>query len=214
MGTVVSLITTAGVEQSLLGTIHTLNADAQDFRTRVPEQVRWLARAAIAYETERSGCPQREVAMANHKHDWISERNFVRGCDPLRRELAPNGAERVSFEVELARHELTVSTQGRDAVVAISGAQMPLSSPPRATACGDIRVSVRMRAGLTDLPPPTFLFNILDGKKIQIGGTVANARAMILELLKTKYEVPVRVGMQEFLEDARQIRRTVDANFS
>jgi hypothetical protein len=78
VGDVTSLIFTAAVEKSLNGTtLQTLNADTNDLGTKsVPEQESWLARKAIAQDTERSGCVQREVALKNHRHNWITERNF------------------------------------------------------------------------------------------------------------------------------------------
>jgi hypothetical protein len=233
VGNVTSLIFTAAVEQSLNGPIlQTLNADAGDLGTKsVPKQVAWLAREAIERDTERSGCVQRKVALKNHRHDWITERDFLRGCDLLRRELVPTGDEHVSFEVEFSHHNMYIKTHGGDAVVALVGradavvesstagdrveeikcvSLVTMADKIQAAEYGYLYVCER---GLTELPSTT-LFNLLDGGKIQITATVKSVEAMNRKLLQAKYERPVLVGnADDFLDDCRKIREIVDNNF-
>ncbi|KAF8143785.1 hypothetical protein K438DRAFT_2104046 [Mycena galopus ATCC 62051] len=193
VGNVTSLIFTAAVEQSLNSTIlQTLDADTSDLGTKsVPEQVSWLARVAIARDTERSGCMQRKVALTNHRHDWITERDFLRGCDLLRRELAPTGTERASFEVEFSHH-------------------IKMHGGNTAAEYGYLYACER---GLTELPSTT-LFNLLDGGRIEIMATVKSVEAMNQKLLQAKYERPVLVGNDnDFLDNCRKIREIVDNNF-
>lgn len=229
---VTSLIFTAAVEQSLNGTIlQTLNADTSDLGTKsVPEQVSCLARMAIARDTEWSGCVQRKVALKNHRHDWITERVFLRGCDLLRRELAPTGKERVSFEVEFSHHNMHIKTHGGDAVVALVGradAVVESSTGDRveeikcvnlATMADKIQAAeygylYACEQGLTELPSTT-LFNLFDGGKIQITATVRSVEAMNRKLLQAKYKRPVLVGNDDdFLDDCSKIREIVDNNF-
>jgi hypothetical protein len=233
VGNVTSLIFTAAVEQSLNGPIlQTLNADAGDLGTKsVPKQVAWLAREAIERDTERSGCVQRKVALKNHRHDWITERDFLRGCDLLRRELVPTGDEHVSFEVEFSHHNMYIKTHGGDAVVALVGrADAVVESSTAGDRVEEIKcVSLVTMAdkiqaaeygylyacerGLTELPSTT-LFNLLDGGKIQITATVKSVEAMNRKLLQAKYERPVLVGNDDdFLDDCSKIREIVDNNF-
>ncbi|KAF7352038.1 P-loop containing nucleoside triphosphate hydrolase protein [Mycena venus] len=232
VGNVTSLIFTAAVEQSLNGTIlQTLNADINDLGTKsVPEQVSCLARAAIARDTERSGCVQRKVALKNHRHDWITERDFLRGCDLLRGELAPTGTERVSFEVEFSHHNMYIKTHGGDAVVALVGRVDAIVESSTGHRVVEIKcvnlvtMADKIQAaeygylyayerGLTELPSTT-LFNLLDGGKIQITATVKSVEAMNRKLLQAKYERPVLVGNDDdFLEDCSKIREIVDNNF-
>jgi hypothetical protein len=69
------------------------------------------------------------------------------------------------------------------------------------------------KQGLTTLPPTT-LFNILDGGKIQIEATVESVETMNRKLLQEKYERPVLAGNDEaFLRDCREIQKTVENNF-
>ncbi|KAJ6506817.1 P-loop containing nucleoside triphosphate hydrolase protein [Mycena sanguinolenta] len=237
---VTSLIFTAAVEQRLNpGTfLQTLNADTSDLGTKsVPDQVSWLARAAIAYDTERSGCVQRKVALKNHRHDWITERDFLRGCDLLRRELAPTGTEltptsteRVSFEVEFSHHNMYIKTHEGDAVVALVGRADAIVESSTGDRVVEIKcVNLVTRADIiqaaeygylyaceqdmTELPSTT-LFNLLNGEKIQIKATVKSVEAMNRKLLQAKYERPVLVGNDDdFLDNCSKIREIVDKNF-
>ncbi|KAF8142648.1 P-loop containing nucleoside triphosphate hydrolase protein [Mycena galopus ATCC 62051] len=232
VGNVTSLIFTAAVEQSLNGTIlQTLNADNSDLGTKsVPEQVSWLARMAIARDTERSGCVQRQVALENHRHDWITERDFLRGCKLLLKELAPTDTERVSFEVEFSHHNMHIKTHGGDAVVALVGRADAVVESSTGDRVEEIKcVSLVTMAdkiqaaeygylyacerGLTKLPSTT-LFNLLDGGKIQIKATVKSVEAMNRKLLQAKYGRPVLVGNDDgFLDECSKIREIVDNNF-
>ncbi|KAJ7089077.1 P-loop containing nucleoside triphosphate hydrolase protein [Mycena epipterygia] len=229
---VTSVIFTAAVEQSLNGTIlQTLNKDTSDLETKsVPEQVSWLAREAIARDTERSGCVQRKVALKNHRHDWITERDFLRGCDLLRQELTPPGTERVSFEVEFLHHNMYIKTHGGDAVVALVGradAVVESSTGDRVKEIKCVKLVTmadKIQAaeygylyacerGLTELPSTT-LFNLLDGEKIEIKATAKSVEAMNRKLLQAKYERPVLIGNDDdFLDDCSKIREIVDKNF-
>ncbi|KAJ6544513.1 P-loop containing nucleoside triphosphate hydrolase protein [Mycena capillaripes] len=232
VGDVTSLIFTAAVEQSLNGTtFQTLNAHAHDLETKsVPEQVSWLARAAIARDTERSGCVQRKVALKNHPHDWITKEDFRRGFDLLRRELAPPGTARVSFEVAFPRHNMFIKTHGGDAVVALVGRADAVVESPTGDRVEEIKcINIMTMAdkiqaaeygylyacqwGLTELPSTT-LFNLFNGGKIRIKATVERVEAMNRKLLQAKYGRPVLIGNKEaFLDDCRKIREIVDNNF-
>ncbi|KAJ7925536.1 P-loop containing nucleoside triphosphate hydrolase protein [Mycena leptocephala] len=210
VGNVTSLIFTAAVEQSLNGTIlQTLNDDTSDLGTMsVPEQVSWLARAAITHDTERSGTTGTTG----------SRRGFLRGCDLLRRELAPTGTERVSFEVEFSHHNMYIKTHGDDAVVAFFGRADAIVESSKGDRVEEIKcvtlvtMADKIQAaeygylyacerGLTELPSTT-LFNLLDGGKIHIKATVKSVEAMNRKLLQAKYERPVLVGNDDdFLDD-------------
>ncbi|KAJ7899440.1 P-loop containing nucleoside triphosphate hydrolase protein [Mycena leptocephala] len=227
VGNVTSLIFTAAVEQSLNNTTRqTLNVHTNDLGTKsVPEQMSWLARKAIAQDTERSGCVQREVALKNHRHDWITERDFLRGCDLLRQELAPPGTERVSFEVEFSHHKM----YGGDAVVELFGRADAIVESSTGNRVEEIKcvnlvtMADKIQAaeygylyackwGLTELPSTT-LFNLRDGGRIQIMATVKSMEAMNRKLLQAKYKRPVRGNDDDFLDDCSKIREMVDQNF-
>jgi hypothetical protein len=195
----------------------------------VPEQVSWLARAAITHDTERSGCVQRKVALKNHRHDWITERDFRRGCDLLRRELAPIGTERVSFEVEFSHHNMHIKTHEEDAVVTLFGRADAIIESSAGDRVEEIKcvnlvtMADKIQAaeygylyacerGLTELPSTT-LFNLLDGGKIHIKATVKSVEAMNRKPFQAKYERPVLVGNDDdFLDDCSKIREIVDNN--
>jgi hypothetical protein len=229
VGNVTSLIFIAAVEQNLKGTTRTLNAHAGDFPKSTTEQVSWLARAAIACYTERSGCVQREVALENHAHDWITEEDFRRGRDLLREELAPIGTEHVLFEVEFSRCQMPIKTHGGDAVVVLVGRAdavvksftgdrvegikcVNLVTMADIVQAAEYGYLYACKQGLTALPP-TILFNLHDGGKIQIEALVERVAAMNRKLLQEKYKRPVLVRDEAFLKDCDDIRVTVNNNF-
>ncbi|KAJ6540543.1 hypothetical protein B0H19DRAFT_1269110 [Mycena capillaripes] len=160
------------------------------------------------------------MALENHAHDWITVEDFVHWRDRLCEELQPIGTGNVSI-AEFARHEITVVTQGGDVVVALVGradAVVETGDRVEVIKCANLlTMADKVQAaeygylyacqrGLTALPP-TILYNLLDGEKIQIEAEVERVTAMNRKLLREKYK-PVPVGDEAFLKDCFEIRAT------
>ncbi|KAJ7445219.1 hypothetical protein B0H11DRAFT_1930716 [Mycena galericulata] len=188
VGDLSGLIPTAAFEHRILGTLATLDANAADYplTKSFEEQAEWLARTAIRYNADRSGLEQRAVALENVPCDWMNA-DLAEARERL--EKTP------SFEVELD-HKVTVNGYttkviGRaDIVTEHPDGVLEVKCASKLYPKDELQLIVYgvLSASKTGSPvlPRMFLFNITDGKclEIQVPGGLHSAKQLLADFVE------------------------------
>ncbi|KAJ6515146.1 hypothetical protein C8R47DRAFT_1090222 [Mycena vitilis] len=156
-----------------------------------------LVHDAINYESDRTQLIQRKTAMKNTNGDWLAE-DLPRAVARLEAQFAP-GAH-LDFEAALKPYTIVVdqhsfTIEGRvDVLVQSPVLELWELKMVRALSAKNIFQPAMYgllratQSGSQELPP-IILFNVQDGRKLKIGGTVEGARQLLAEVLREKYRL-------------------------
>ncbi|KAJ7445220.1 hypothetical protein B0H11DRAFT_2341445 [Mycena galericulata] len=217
------LIATAAFEHRIHGTLETLDANAEDFplTKTIEEQAQWLAHAAIRYATNRSGLEQRAVALENVPYDWMND-HLAEARERLEKLQASVLPGDLKFKVELDAH--TVTVKGYTTKI-IGRADIFTEHPGGTSSVSELKcasklvvkdvlqavVDAVLSASKTGSPvlPRMFLFNITDGKclEIQVPGGLHSAKQLLADFVE-KHICPggaKKTSDKEFITKVRKI---------
>ncbi|KAJ7513025.1 P-loop containing nucleoside triphosphate hydrolase protein [Mycena galericulata] len=203
--------------------LETLDANAEDFplTKTIEEQAQWLAHAAIRYATNRSGLQQRAVALENVPYDWMND-HLAEARERLEKLQASVLPGVLKFKVELDAHKVTV--KGYTTKI-IGRADIFTEHPGGTSSVSELKcasklvvkdvlqavVDAVLWASKTGSPvlPRMFLFNITDGKclEIQVPGGLHAAKQLLADLVE-KHICPggaKKTSDKEFITKVRKI---------
>ncbi|KAJ6599304.1 P-loop containing nucleoside triphosphate hydrolase protein [Mycena vulgaris] len=222
------LVVTAAFEWNTRKTMTTLGFKSKGSPPIPPqtaEQAVWLAcSTATAYEAKMSNFKSRNAQMAGHAFDWL-----VPFLPDATERLAAVFAqkENLEFEVPFKLPKFDVEEDGRTESTRIKGRADIVE---RSSGGGVIVWEIKFVASLTiehtvqaviyaylwavryrrKTLPEVVLFNVRDGMKLKIGGTVEGVRALMEGVLRAKYTSQGEVPMELFLKKSEKVRGEVE----
>ncbi|KAJ7700861.1 P-loop containing nucleoside triphosphate hydrolase protein [Mycena rosella] len=220
------LMVTAAFEWSTRKTMTTLGfKKSPRIPARISEQAVWLARAATAYEAKMSNFKSRNAQMAGHTFDWLVP-HLSDATERLAAEFSRK--ENLEFEVSFGLPAFTVAEEGRIESTRIKG-RADIIEKSKSTA-GTIVWEIKFVAALTiehtvqaavyaylwakrnrkKTLPGVILFNVRDGMKLKIEGTIEGVRELMEGVLRAKYTSEGEIPTEQFLEESEKIQKEVE----
>ncbi|KAJ7278838.1 P-loop containing nucleoside triphosphate hydrolase protein [Mycena rebaudengoi] len=187
-------------------------------------QAVWLARAATAYEARASSFKSRHAQMAGTPFDWLGP-CLSAATARLAGEFAR--PEDLAFEVPFRLPEFAVQEGGRTEATRIKGrADIVERDRRRGTTVWEIKFVAALTIEHTvqaavyaylwavknrkTVMPRVVLFNVRDGMKLQIEGTVEGVRALMEGVLRAKYTSRGEAPTKQFLKQSEKVRLDVE----